>query len=226
MKSYKLDDIKAVLAKNAFLYTNEKYRLNIVGIRSNPGVPNEFDDVLAVFYMTPDGVAFHQFPFTTDPGRYYLENPINVEGTAILKEGQYNVYQEALHRNEYMALCQRLGPVIVYRDPDRDDEEDFGGKTESGMFGVNIHHAGDISSLVNKWSAGCQVFQNLNDFQEFMKLVERHRLKFGNNFTYTLINERDFKSLPINGDNVIPAELEKINPDSIDDEIKKDEESA
>lgn len=193
MKSYKLEDIKKVLERKGYLYTSEPLRLNLVGIRSNPGIPNEFDDVLAVFYPTADGQeAFHLYPITTDPGRYYLENPINVEGVAILKEGQYNVYQYALHHDEYMALCQRLGPVIVYRDPDRNDEEDFGGKTESGMFGVNIHHAGNLNAQVNKWSAGCQVFQNINHFNELMGFVQLHLRKYGNLFTYTLINERDF----------------------------------
>ena len=210
MKNYNSEDIKKVLKMKGYLYFTDPLKLNIIGIRSNPGIVNSFDDIIMISYTNTDGTEiFLEYPMTTDPGRYYLENPINVDGTGILKEGQYiNIYQYSLHHNEYMALCQRLGPVIVYRDPDRTDTENFGGKTESGMFGINIHHAGIGSTSVNKWSAGCQVFENINDFNVLMKLVQLSISKYGNKFTYTLINEIDFRSLQL--PNPEPTGLDEI----------------
>ena len=49
---------------------------------------------------------------TTLPGLYWLENPMNSKGCAILKEGQYKgVYEIDLHNGKYEAICQRLGPA-------------------------------------------------------------------------------------------------------------------
>ncbi|MCI0447290.1 hypothetical protein L0152_29285, partial [bacterium] len=43
---------------------------------------------------------------------------------------------------------------------------------------------------IEKFSAGCQVFENAEDFAEFMKLAQRHSKLYGNSFTYTLIDLR------------------------------------
>ena len=65
-------------------------------------------------------------------------------------------------------------------------------KESKGMFGVNIHHSSTTgaSKEVGKWSAGCQVFQKIEDFNVFMALCEKHRLYYGNQFTYSLIDFR------------------------------------
>ncbi|GAG43566.1 unnamed protein product, partial [marine sediment metagenome] len=48
------------------------------------------------------------------------------------------------------------------------------------------------STVVGKWSAGCQVLQDAEHFAFLMTLCERARKKFGNSFTYTLLEENDF----------------------------------
>ena len=63
-------------------------------------------------------------------------------------------------------------------------------KETTGNYGINIHKAGQNSQDVDKWSAGCQVFQKSNDFADFMDLTTKHRNLYGNSFTYTLIDER------------------------------------
>jgi hypothetical protein len=199
MKNYQLGEIKRILTEKGYKVATQPCELNLIGIRSNPGVVNEFDDILVVFYNDADGnESFHLFAITTDPGRYYMNNPVNVDGTAILAEGQYPVYQYDLHHGDYLALCQRLGPVTVYRDPNRDNKVDFG-KTEKGMYGINIHHAQrtGVTGSVGKFSAGCQVFQSIDDFNEVMNLVKEQLRRYGNHFTYTLLNEKDF-SFPEN----------------------------
>jgi len=69
----------------------------------------------------------------------------------------------------------------------------------SGMFGINIHapitvRAGMktyVASKVYAASAGCQVFQRLQDFLEFRTLCDNAEKEWGNKFTYTLIRDTD-----------------------------------
>ena len=170
------------------------YELNIVGIRSDSTLPNRFDDEIHVFFKNGSGKWIHYiFSATTDPGTYWLQNPMSPQGTAILKQGQYKgAYQIGLHRGKYYALVQSR-PVIVLRDYDRNAILDFwNGKPETGMFGINIHRASvnGTAKSVDSYSAGCQVFANINDFNLFMQLCEKHKQIYGNSFTYTLIDKR------------------------------------
>ncbi len=170
------------------------YELNIVGIRSDSTLPNRFDDEIHVFFKNGSGKWIHYiFPATTDPGTYWLQNPMSPQGTAILKQGQYKgTYQIGLHRGKYYALVQSK-PVTVLRDYDRNAFLDFwNGKPDTGMFGINIHRASvnGTTKSVDSYSAGCQVFANVNDFSLFMQLCEKHKQLYGNNFTYTLIDKR------------------------------------
>ena len=115
------------------------------------------------------------------------------QGTAILAQGQYvNAYQIGLHRGQYKALVQ-IGPVTIIRDYNRNAKLDFfNGKRETGIFGINIHRAmaKGKTKYVDKFSAGCQVFQNVGDFDHFMQMCEKHRDLYGNRFTYTLLDFR------------------------------------
>jgi len=170
------------------------FELNIIGIRNQSTVPNRFDDEIHVFFKNTNKQWVHYiFSATTDPGTYWLLSPMNPQGTAILAHGQYkDSYQIGLHRGKYYALVENK-PVTVLRDYDRNAILDFNnGRLETGMFGINIHHASvnGTTKTVDNYSAGCQVFANINDFNLFMQLCERHRQLYGNSFTYTLIDKR------------------------------------
>jgi hypothetical protein len=171
--------------------------LNIIGVRTNNVNANSFDDLLYVFWKNDNG-SFEgkKYPLTTDPGTYWLKNPMVVAGTAILKAGQYiNAYQVGKHRGKYDALTQK-GNVTVFRDYDRNAILDYNnGNEATGLYGINIHNSGDSEKDdkgVDKWSAGCQVFKNMSDFNEFMVLAKKHKDKYVNSFTYTLIDERAY----------------------------------
>jgi len=193
-----INQVKQIAKDRGFVLYEEPYRLNIWGFRANSEKPNSFDDELHVFTnIAQTGRpkwAYLVFKITTDPGTYWLQNPMNPQGTAILKAGQYvDVYAIDKHRGKYYALCQRNGKVTVIRDYDRDAVLDFyNGRETTGMYGINIHRANRIGDTytVDKNSAGCQVFKNANDFGFFMKLCEVHRSLYGNKFTYTLIDKR------------------------------------
>jgi len=169
------------------------YNLNIVGIRSKNQTVNEFNDYIGAFYETEDGKWRSKFwKATTDPGTYYLLNPMNVTGTAVLVPNQYrSSFKVGYHQGRYKALVQ-CKSVDVYRDNNRDSNLDFDRSSiERGMFGINIHRASTNTKRVDKWSAGCQVFANLKDFNEFMQLVEASSRVWGSRFTYTLLDGKE-----------------------------------
>ena len=171
-------------------------QLNLVAVRNSSVIPNKFDDILYVFWKNDKNNWEGRFyTITTDTGTYWLKNPMNKLGAALLKDGQYiDAYTIGLHRGEYKALVQQK-PVTVIRDYDRNAILDFNnGKEDTGNFGINIHRAGSKGTTINvdKWSAGCQVFENAEDFANFLVLAEKHKALYGNNFTYTLVDERAY----------------------------------
>ena len=182
--------MKALKDKDYVIY-DQPFQLNIVGVRNAQSQPNKFDDQLYVFYKDENwNWVLKEYPITTDTGTFWLLNPMSSLGTAMLKEGQYiDTYKQGLHKGQYTALVQDK-PVTTYRDYDRNAVFDLGQRETTGNYGINIHKAGADSQDVNKWSAGCQVFQKSADFQEFMQLTDKHKANFGNKYTYTLLDER------------------------------------
>tara|TARA_R110000824_G_scaffold99093_2_gene236144 strand:- start:7717 stop:8286 length:570 start_codon:yes stop_codon:yes gene_type:complete len=189
MKPYLLDAVSEI---GHAVFESGLYNLNIIGIRSKNHQPNKFDDRLCVVYKDEQGWITRTWKITTEPGKYWLENPGNVSGTAILVPGQYrNAYKIGKHRGKYDALTQQNGVVKVYRDDNRDDIIDAEvGTEEKGYFGINIHKAGQRSTQIDKWSAGCQVFAFADDFDDFMSICRKQTSARGwRTFTYTLVEE-------------------------------------
>jgi len=175
------------------------YNVNIIGVRNGATgdeITNKFDDCMTISYKDDKGNwNFNCWKCTTDPGTYWAENLMNKAGVAILKEGQYRgSHMIGLHQGKYEALRQK-GPLKVYRDNNLDDEYDLIEEdVQNGIFGINIHKAGSWKSgsvQVDKWSAGCQVFSKQDDFYDFMNVMNKARDRWGNSFTYTLINSKD-----------------------------------
>ena len=171
-------------------------RWNIVGVRSNTGMTDTFDDWIHLFRKDGNKMEYYKYPITTDPGLYYLNHPMNVKGTGIMAPGQYvDAYAFGLHNGQYEALKQ-VGPVNAYRDSNRDSSYDFlENSIQSGIFGMNIHHSGKTedknkNKKVTKWSAGCQVFANISDFLQFIGLLKKSGQT---RFTYTLMRADQIK---------------------------------
>ena len=191
-------DFKKIFEKKGYAFFDKgNYNLNIIGIRrAGNVVTNKFDDFLVVIYNTPTEQNVKKiYVCTTKPGKKAMNNPTNLKGTAILKEGQYRgAYKIGLHKGQYKALCQ-VKPLPVYRDNNKDNKYDLNPlNIDNGVFGINIHKAGKAingSTLVDGWSYGCQVLSKSIDFNALMRLVERSASIYGNSFTYTLINEED-----------------------------------
>jgi len=175
----------------------EPWRLWLYGIRSPSRTAGSFDDELGCCFVDSAGLWNHyRWPGTTDPGSYYLTEPLNSLGCAILVEGQYlDTWTIDLHGGKYEALCQRAGEVTVYRDDSKDDKLDLDPETmETGWFGINIHAAtqtgGAVSTQVGRWSAGCQVHASADGFAEMMRLAHQQVEETGRGtFSYTLADK-------------------------------------
>ena len=197
-----MSDIPEILNRAAAagyrIFTNGAYNVNIIGVRTVGRVANKFDDFLHLVYKDDGGNWIdHKFSITTDAGTYWLENPSRVDGTASLVAGQYRGADlSGLHRGQYTALVQHGAAVKVYRDANRDNILDHDPESiTSGYFGINIHRANASveSTNVEKWSAGCQVFKKVDDYNKFMQTCKDSAKIYGNSFTYTLIDEKDLR---------------------------------
>lgn len=186
------DTVKAAFQRKGYKFYAGHMNVNVFGIRSPERRANKFDDTLCVAFQNNAQNLCVSWPGTTDPGQHWLDNPLNYRGTAILVPGQYPVYAIDYHRGAYKALCQRRGPVKVYRDGNKDNILNYDPKTiQSGDFGINVHKSSS-SSFVGPNSAGCQVFKFSADFTAFMNLLFSSEKIYGNKFTYTLFETKDF----------------------------------
>tara|TARA_B100000989_G_scaffold295257_1_gene275918 strand:+ start:800 stop:1432 length:633 start_codon:yes stop_codon:yes gene_type:complete len=194
------DQYKKTLKNKGFVFfENGDYNLNIIGVRNDSGDASKFDDFINVIYKVNGNWVCDIYPMTTEPGPSILKRPLKSvahKGTAILVPGQYrSTYKIGWHGNRergHMALCQRGGKVSVWRDNNRDTTPDYHGPEDVGWYGINIHKHRGSNARINTGgaSAGCQVFQSSVDFSEFMETCSDARDKWGNSFTYTLLEEQ------------------------------------
>lgn len=191
-----LQQIIRTAKKKGYSIDNRPYKLNLIGVRNSAATSQKyFDDKIAYFYYDNNGKLFGKVcPATTDPSTYWLNQPMNEQGAAILKSGEYtNAWKIGLHKGKYTALVEDK-PVTVIRDNDRNSLINYFAPTTTGVYGINIHRAsiGKNNVLeIGQDSAGCQVFRDLADFNEMMKLAEISKNKYGNSFSYILLDERD-----------------------------------
>lgn len=194
-----LEDVVAMVESEGYALDKRPGKLNVVGIRDAKDTQaSTFDDALAFFtYDDYGNLVGKVAQATTSPGLYWLQNPMSGDGAAILKGGQYlDTYAIGMHRGKYEALTQQK-PVTVMRDNDRDGVLNYFAPTVTGLYGINIHKSSG-NDQIDRDSAGCQVFRYVSDFDEMMNMARASRLKYGNTFTYTLIDQKDIISRRIN----------------------------
>lgn len=192
-----VDSIRQTFRVLEYTFFDNKlpYNLNIIGIRNNHIVRSGFfDDLIILIYRNKfNNWQVDQFEATTDAGSFYMQNPLNKNGTAILLEGQYKgAYQLGLHKG-YEALIQSA-PMKFVRDNNNDVIFNFNHKkVYNEIIGLNIH-TGNIDFMLEeniKASAGCQVIVDPIKYKYFLALCRRSANLYGNSFTYTLIKEKD-----------------------------------
>ncbi len=184
-------------AKGYRFFEGGDFNLNLIGIRNTRDLhANTFNDVFCVAFTDNGKQVLLQYACTTDPGTYYRENPANVQGTAILPANQYfGLWRLGWHKGQYEALVQ-TSPTVFIRDNNRDGKLDLDARTgHRELIGLNCHRArlDGTSTQVDKWSAGCQVIASSKDFDQLMRLAKYAADIYGNGFTYTLFEDKDFE---------------------------------
>jgi hypothetical protein len=140
---------------------------------------NSFNDVRMVIQIdagVPKIVG--QWIATTEPGSFYTYNRMNPGGAARIKFGQYKAWQVGAHVtasvNQNPALIQ-VEDVTVHRDANEDGFR-TGDKLDTGLFGINQHHADDAPRTdIGRWGAGCLVGQTAAGHKKFMDLIMKDK---------------------------------------------------
>ena len=137
----------------------------------NANEANKWNDLrLVIKFEDGEPKIVGKWAATTEPGRYWTENPLSPLGAARIAFGQYNAWQVGMHRNNHEALVQTGGQVTVCRDLNKDGER-TGDARQTGEFGINQHWGYDLPQ-VEKASAGCLVGQSVDGHQRFMALLK------------------------------------------------------
>jgi hypothetical protein len=151
-----IDKILSVMNSKGYRVYNTPtvdWNINIIGIRNKAMQHQKFDDTLIVFHNFMGNWHLTYYPITTDPSIFYLKNPVNKNGTAILVEGQYlGTHRIDKHNGKYDALCQRLGDVKVYRDKNKNGNLDI--STHKKLI---IYLASKISNTTFRFFKGCKI---------------------------------------------------------------------
>lgn len=187
--------------------------VNIIGIRYQlPGTPytNQFKDRLYIIYKNDQGaLKAHWWPISTIPGKYGskkngktlhkdLPSMKDRGGLGILAPAQY---KSSWTIGEYHGeKCLRPGKQKFFRDTNLGNEQITYSKPGEGYAGMLIHKAfkreqGKNTYGVYNWSEGCQVIPSPTDLDQIFSLLETHKSKYGNKFTYTLITKNDVPQL-------------------------------
>lgn len=165
--------------------------MNIDG-RTNRDRDNVFNDIRLVIEVKNGVPSIVGGPWlaTTEPGRHYVDHPMNKKGAARIKFDQYSAWQVGVHNGNHEALIQTGGAVTVHRDFDRNGIR-TGDRLDTGYFGINQHNGYDNPvTHVGKASAGCLVGRSRAEHRQFMKLIKQDRRYQANKrfiFTSTII---------------------------------------
>ena len=149
----------------------------VIGVQSQEDQHNTFDDKFYVY----DGYKFIMSSSeTTNAGRTALKffDDYGLKGAAVLKTDQFclNAFIRGYHKGKMKALRQ-VAPIEYYRDSDKDSKAEEQGKLYKEIIHANIHGVSykkdsEITrELINGWSFGCQVWNNMRDYKKFIKMT-------------------------------------------------------
>lgn len=155
---------------------------NLIVQRSPSRQAGEMDDLISVVRLNSLGAWCEvAWACSADPGRYYLRNPENPRGAAILAPGQYRAAYE-LGKHKGRDALRQVAPVTVRRDGDRDELLEPGAP-DTGLFGVHVH---DDAGLGAEASAGCVVMAP-KDLAQMLSIMRADVSRWGPRFTLTVL---------------------------------------
>jgi hypothetical protein len=175
-----------------FLKDSLNYNVNLGAIRNENSKPNEWNDIIYVFWKFANQYYINFYQATTVPGKPWLVNPMSSKGAFILKEDQIpGAFRVGNHKGK--EALQQNTPLVGYRDNNKNSVAEIDGmELVKGWFGINMHTTARwLPKFIQRSSAGCQVFRNNWEFKNFMYIMKQAAKTWGNSFTYTLLNSSD-----------------------------------
>lgn len=158
---------KTIQALDEFL-KSEMYNLKynkvskgIIYVRTDDKLTNSYDDFAVLIINDKIEMVV---PCSTTAGKFYVQNPITtggITGTAIACKQQVKGSHQFVTAKTWTSLWlnapffRQIKPIAIYRDGNKDGIIDTKTITK-GLYGINLHRGG-LGSLIDRWSAGCQV---------------------------------------------------------------------
>lgn len=145
----------------------------------NDNAPNKFNDRRTVLTVR-DGrpVLLGNWDATSEPGKFYTENPLNPKGAARIALDQFKSWNMGVHRGSGKDPHEALvlaAPIRVHRDLNRNFRRDESDPVDVGAsFAVNQHWGFDSpEENIGPASAGCLVGRTRQGHREFMNLLKK-----------------------------------------------------
>jgi hypothetical protein len=165
---------------------------------------NEWNDRRMVIRIAPGGQPemLVNDQGTTEPGAFYTNRPMNVQGAARLAFGQYKAWVIGLHQGKQPALVQRE-ILRVHRDINKDGKRNSTDPIDIGKnFGVNQHTTSmnKVPDFIGPFSAGCLVGRRYKSHLFFLKTVK-------SDVRYTMNSAYMFMTAVLAGDDLFKQEL-------------------
>ncbi len=195
----KIHDVMKAAGMSVF---TTPFSVTLGGIRTKDNSSNKFNDYIFASYFTEGGgLVSVVFEGTTDAGLYYRMNPLNVDGTAIIKHGIQHSgayqYQNPDYNDQHRGhrgkeAFRQVKDMAYWRDADRDKYLEFDGQEFVDNFATNGHDMGTRGEDVNKWSAGCwgSVEENMDILYNIAVDQIKHGL--GDHFSFAMLHEDMF----------------------------------
>ena len=196
MERPSIEEIHEVMKESGMVVFDKPFDVTLGGIRTKDNSSNKFNDWLfASFFTDNGGIVSVIIEGTTDAGLYYRENPMQIDGTAIIQHGvqhrgAYTYMEKGGHRGQ--EAFRQTGNMAYWRDANRDEYLDFDGEVRHAVYNTNLHDMGTLGNNVNKWSAGCggSVEENMELLYMIAKIQIAHGN--GNKFSFALLHENQF----------------------------------
>jgi hypothetical protein len=177
----------------------EEKRSVIIGLRNKLNLKKETGNqdrfVDGLYLITQNAGAsdkFTPYQITTVPSlAYYGKNPINANGVGIKLPGDtlYLFQQSTLGKNTYKMMVEGE-KIKVGRYPQGTTKfETYKPSNQTTEnCGMQIHRSSTKGKgvCVGPWSAGCQVFCDINEWNDFIAKAEKQTIN-NNKFFYALI---------------------------------------
>jgi hypothetical protein len=163
--------------------------MNVDGT-ANDNKPNRFNDCRCLLSVDASGKPYLAgiWKATTEPSKYWTEQPMNPKGAARIAFGQYKSWAMGYY-NDHEALRQ-VEDITVFRDMNKDYVR-TGDQTDTGLFGIHHHWGYNYpDNDLGHSSAGCLVGQKTTEHNKFISLLKsdpRYRANRAYRFMATII---------------------------------------